>query len=170
MIRLVARASPPHQKILELGVLLERLAPRRAAGERIVLTNGCFELLHLGHVRYLTAAAELGDILVVGLNSDASVRHIKQHGRPLVPENERSEVLAALSCVDYVTIFDAPTAEGLVEALQPEVYVKGGDYADRPPPEATVAESLGGEFRLVELVPGSSTTALLRRIRQTTDR
>jgi rfaE bifunctional protein nucleotidyltransferase chain/domain len=120
-------------------------------------------------VRYLRAAAELGDVLVVGLNSDASVRRIKQHGRPLVPENERSEVLASLGCVDYVTIFDTPTAEGLVEALQPEIYVKGGDYADHPPPEAAIAQSLGGEFRLLDLVPGASTSALVQRIRQGSD-
>lgn len=162
---LMSRAVPPDQKILPLAVLLERLAPRRAAGERVVFTNGCFDLLHRGHVRYLAAAAELGDILVVGLNSDASVRQLKGPDRPLVPQEERAEVLAALACVDYVTIFDAPTATSLVQALRPDVYVKGGDYADHRPPEAEVAEAYGGVFRLVELVPGRSTSDLVRRIR-----
>jgi rfaE bifunctional protein nucleotidyltransferase chain/domain len=162
--------TSPHQKILELSALLERLTPRRATGERLVLTNGCFDLLHRGHVRYLNAAATLGDVLVVGVNSDASVRRLKGRGRALVPAEERTEVVAALACVDYVTIFDAPTAEGLVEALRPDVYVKGGDYADHPPPEAARVLALGGEFRLVELVPGSSTSALVERIRRTADR
>jgi D-beta-D-heptose 7-phosphate kinase/D-beta-D-heptose 1-phosphate adenosyltransferase len=158
------------QKILELPELLEQLAPRRAAGQRLVLTNGCFELLHRGHVRYLNAAAALGDVLVVGVNSDASVRRLKGRGRALVPADERAEVVAALACVDYATIFDAPTAEGLVDALRPDLYVKGGDYAAHPPPEAARALALGGEFRLIELVPGNSTSALVERIRRTAHR
>ena len=131
----------------------------------MVLTNGCFDLLHRGHVRYLSAAAELGDLLVVGVNSDRSVRQLKDPDRPLVPEDQRAEVLAALVCVDYVTIFDEPTAIELVQAVRPDVYVKGGDYAGRLPPEAPVVEALGGEFRLVELDPGLSTSDLVRRIR-----
>ena len=165
MIALMACTILPRQKILALPDLLERLRPSRATGARLVLTNGCFELLHRGHVRYLTAAAGLGELLVVGLNSDASVRRLKEPGRPLVPEDERAEVLAAIGCVDYVTIFDAPTAEGLVEALRPEVYVKGGDYASHPPPEAAVAQGLGGEYRTLALEPGLSTSGLVRRIR-----
>jgi rfaE bifunctional protein nucleotidyltransferase chain/domain len=161
---------PIERKILALPELLRQLAPRRAAGQRLVLTNGCFELLHRGHVRYLQAAAALDDLLVVGVNGDASARQLKGRGRALVPAEERAEVVAALACVDYVTIFDAPTAEDLVEALRPELYVKGGDYAGHPPPEAARAEALGGEFRLVELVPGSSTSALLERIRRTAHR
>ena len=100
----------------------------RARGKLMVFTNGCFELLHVGHIRYLQAARALGDALVVGLNSDESVRAIKGPPRPLVPQAERAELLAALGCVDYVVIFDEPTAEALVGALKPEVYVKGGDY------------------------------------------
>jgi rfaE bifunctional protein nucleotidyltransferase chain/domain len=159
------RTTPPGEKVLALPALIERLAPRRAGGERLALTNGWFDLLHRGHIRYLRAAAELADVLVVGVNSDASVRGLKGPGRPLVAEDERAELLAALACVDYVTIFDAPTAEDLVRALRPEVYVKGGDYAGRPLPEAALAEALGGEFRMVEFVPGSSTSELVRRIR-----
>jgi D-beta-D-heptose 7-phosphate kinase/D-beta-D-heptose 1-phosphate adenosyltransferase len=112
---------------------LARLAPivaaRQDAGERAVFTNGCFDLLHLGHVAYLRAARDLGDFLIVALNSDASTQRIKGPLRPLVAENARAEILAALSCVDYVTIFDDNTAERAVAALRPAVYVKGGDYA-----------------------------------------
>src|SRR5690606_6559395 len=99
------------------------------AGRRLVFTNGAFDLLHAGHVTYLQAARALGDLLVVGLNSDASVRGYKGPSRPLVPETQRGIVLAALRAVDYVTLFAAPTAEALVEALRPDIYVKGGDYA-----------------------------------------
>jgi rfaE bifunctional protein nucleotidyltransferase chain/domain len=131
----------------------------------VVFTNGCFDLLHRGHVRYLAAAAELADLLVVGVNSDRSVRQLKDPTRPLVPEDQRAEVLAALACVDFVTIFDEPTAIELVRALRPEVYVKGGDYAGRLPPEAPIVEQHGGEFRLVGLEPGLSTSELVRKIR-----
>jgi rfaE bifunctional protein nucleotidyltransferase chain/domain len=162
----MSRATPSARKVLALADLLERVQARRAIGARVVFTNGCFDLLHRGHVRYLAEAAELGELLVVGLNSDHSVRGLKGAGRPLMPEDERAEVLAALGCVDYVTLFDTPTAAGLIEVLRPEVYVKGGDYADQPPPEAKLARELGGEFRVLELVPGSSTSDLVRRIRE----
>ena len=156
--------TPASQKIVTLPALLASLAPRRAAGERVVFTNGCFDLLHRGHVRYLASAAELADILVVGLNSDASVRGLKEPGRPFVSEDARAEVLAALACVDFVTLFDTSTAADLVAAIRPDVYVKGGDYAEREPPEADLARSLGGEFRALALVPGSSTSELVRQI------
>src|SRR5438128_2744970 len=113
----MSRTPPAGEKVVPLSVLVERLGPRRAGGERLVLTNGCFELLHRGHVRYLAAAAALAEVLVVGLNSDASVRQLKGSGRPLVAADERAEVLAALGVVDYVTIFDQPTAIELVESL-----------------------------------------------------
>ena len=161
----MSRVPAPAEKIVSLDLLLERVAARREAGARLVFTNGCFELLHRGHVRYLAAAAELGDLLVVGLNSDRSVRELKGSGRPLVAAEERAEVLAALGAVDFVTIFDQPTAVQLVQALRPEVYVKGGDYAGRPPPEAEVARAVGGDFQLIPFVPGSSTSELARRIR-----
>lgn len=161
----MSRGVRPYHKVVTVGELVRRLPPAGAPGRRLVLTNGCFDLLHLGHVRYLFAAAELGDLLVVGLNSDASVARLKGPTRPLVPQEQRAEVLAGLGCVDFVTIFDAPTAEGLVEALRPEVYAKGGDYAGSVPPEAELARRLGGEFRLLELVDGFSTTDLARRIR-----
>jgi D-glycero-beta-D-manno-heptose 1-phosphate adenylyltransferase len=113
----------------DLAGLAPIVAARQDAGERAVFTNGCFDLLHLGHVAYLRAARDLGDFLIVALNSDASTRRIKGALRPLVAESERAEILAALSCVDYVTIFDDNTAERAVAALRPAVYVKGGDYA-----------------------------------------
>ncbi len=115
--------------VVELSALAEIVIARQAAGERGVFTNGCFDLLHLGHVQYLQRARSLGDFLIVGLNSDASTRRIKGPRRPLVPESERAEVLAALGCVDYVTIFSESTAQRTVSALRPSVYVKGGDYA-----------------------------------------
>lgn len=115
--------------LYDLAGLAPIVAARQGAGERAVFTNGCFDLLHLGHVAYLRAARDLGDFLIVALNSDASTRRIKGPLRPLVAERERAEILAALSCVDYVTIFDDNTAERAVAALRPAVYVKGGDYA-----------------------------------------
>jgi rfaE bifunctional protein nucleotidyltransferase chain/domain len=152
----------------------------QSEGAVVVFTNGCFDLLHLGHTRYLQAARALGDRLVVGVNSDASTRQLKGPGRPLVPEEERAEVLAALECVDYVTIFEEPTAVALVETLRPDIYVKGGDYAtdaaDQHPaidytklPEAAPVLAYGGQVRLIPYLPGHSTTALIERILQRCD-
>ena len=146
---------------------------RQQAGERGVFTNGCFDLLHIGHVRYLQEARRRGDFLVLGLNSDASTRGLKGPGRPFVPELERAELLAALSCIDYVTIFDEPTASGLIELLQPAIYCKGGDYAsatDGVPdlsrlPEARIVQAYGGSVQLIPYLPGHSTTALIAKIR-----
>src|SRR5579885_2797824 len=116
-------------KIVTRQQVAAELHRRQQAGERGVFTNGCFDLLHLGHVRYLQEARNLGDFLVLALNSDESTRQLKGQGRPLVPEMERAEILAALTCIDYVTIFSEPTANTLVRLLQPAIYVKGGDYA-----------------------------------------
>jgi D-glycero-beta-D-manno-heptose 1-phosphate adenylyltransferase len=120
---------PTTSGVVDLQTLAAIVAARQAAGERAIFTNGCFDLLHLGHVRYLLRARALGDLLIVGLNSDVSTRRIKGPRRPLVPQDERAQLLAALAAVDYVTIFDEPTAEHTVAALRPAVYVKGGDYA-----------------------------------------
>jgi D-beta-D-heptose 7-phosphate kinase/D-beta-D-heptose 1-phosphate adenosyltransferase len=147
---------------------------RQQSGERAVFTNGCFDLLHLGHVRYLQEARSLGDFLIVGLNSDTGTRQLKGPGRPLVPEHERAEILAALACVDYVTIFAEPTASPLVALLQPAIYVKGGDYANAQSgtpdlhrlPEAKVVQQYGGIVRLIPYVPGHSTTELIATIQQ----
>lgn len=116
-------------QVLDLDSLADVIGQRRAGGERVVFTNGCFDLLHLGHVTYLQQARGLGDLLVIGLNSDDSTRRLKGPARPLTPQADRAMVLAALACVDYVTIFADNTAERLVAILRPEVYVKGADYA-----------------------------------------
>lgn len=125
----------------EAAALAGRL---RAEGKRIVLTNGCFDLLHVGHVRYLTAARGLGDVLFVGLNSDASVATLKGAGRPLMPEAERAEILAALRCVDHVVVFDGETADGLVRRLRPHVHAKGPDYTAATVPEREAVRAAGG--------------------------
>ncbi|MDI3298894.1 MAG: D-glycero-beta-D-manno-heptose 1-phosphate adenylyltransferase [Bacillota bacterium] len=139
-------------------------AEARRQGRRLVFTNGCFDLLHAGHVRYLQAARALGDLLVVGLNSDASVRRLKGPLRPFVPEAERAEVLAALAAVDYVVLFEEASPAGLIAALRPEVYAKGGDYAERPLPERPVVEAHGGRVVLLPLVEGRSSSALAERV------
>ena len=136
-------------------------------GRVVVMTNGHFDLLHVGHIRYLTAARALGDALVVGLNSDASTR-VRKPGRPLVPEDERAELVAALGCVDAVVIFDDVTASGLVAALRPEIYVKGGDWGQPggpQPPEAEIVAAYGGTVVYLPYVANRSTSDLIARIR-----
>ncbi|MBC8076412.1 MAG: D-glycero-beta-D-manno-heptose 1-phosphate adenylyltransferase [Chloroflexales bacterium] len=146
----------------------------RALGLRLVLTNGVFDLLHIGHATYLQQARSLGDLLVVGVNSDASTRANKGPTRPLVPQAERAALLAALRCVDYVTIFEQRTAEALVAALQPDVYVKGGDYRldgaagtsdGKELPEARIVRGYGGRVELIPYIAGRSTTELIEKIR-----
>lgn len=160
-------------QVVDLAEARRQIDAWRAVDRRIVLTNGHFDLLHLGHVDYLRRAATLGDALVVGVNSDASTRALKGPHRPLVPDQERAAVLAALACVDLVVIFDAPTAERLVHELTPEVYVKGGDWdpaegaADQPsrePPEARVVRTYGGDVRYLPYLAGHSTSALIATI------
>ncbi|MCM8746126.1 adenylyltransferase/cytidyltransferase family protein [Thermomicrobium sp. CFH 73360] len=145
----------------------------RRAGKRIVLTNGHFDLLHVGHLRSLEAARRLGDVLVVAVNDDASTRRRKGPTRPFVPAQERAELLAGLACVDYVTVFPDDTADRVIQLLRPHVYVKGGDYGvtpeelasgKQPLPEAELVRALGGEVVLIPYVPERSTTALVRRI------
>jgi rfaE bifunctional protein nucleotidyltransferase chain/domain len=154
----------------ELPHLGEQL---RQAGMRIVFTNGHFDLLHVGHLRYLQAARALGDCLVVGVNDDRTTTARKGPNRPIVPEDERAELIAGFACVDYVVIFPQPTAEAAIRDLRPDIYVKGGDYALSPEeiargklplPEATVVAEYGGEVRTIALVEGQSTTGIERRI------
>ena len=137
----------------------------RAKGAAVVFTNGCFDVLHAGHVRYLTKARAMGDFLVIGLNSDDSVRRLKGNGRPINTENDRAEVLDALRAVDAVTIFGEPTAEALIATVRPDVYVKGGDYTLETLPEAKIVQEYGGHVELVPLVGGRSTTNVIERIR-----
>jgi rfaE bifunctional protein nucleotidyltransferase chain/domain len=133
-------------------------------GRIIVFTNGHFDLLHIGHLDYLEKARELGDVLFVGINGDLSTRQLKGEGRPLVPVEERARLLAALRVVEGVIIFEETTADTVIRALQPDIYVKGGDYHDKPLPERATVEAYGGRVMLIDLVPERSTSALIRRI------
>lgn len=164
MLAVTTTWTSTHAKVVPLERLASALAPRRNAGERVVLTNGAFDLLHAGHLRSLEEARARGDLLVVGINSDLSVRASKAPGRPIVPERERAALVAGLACVDFVTIFDEPTAERLAEIVRPDVYVKGADYRVKALPERPVVEAHGGEVVLVELAPGLSTTNLVDEI------
>ena len=132
----------------------------------VVTTNGCFDVLHVGHLRYLQAAKQLGDVLVVGVNSDTSVRTLKGENRPLVPEDERAEMLAGLACVDYVTIFSELNPIALLSALKPDLHVKGGDYKIEQIIERETVEKYGGKVVVGLNVPGKSTTDLIQRIRE----
>ena len=157
------------QKIMTATQLVPVLEQARTQKKQIVFTNGCFDLMHVGHTRYLQAARGLGDLLVVGVNSDASVRSLnKGSDRPIVPEAQRAEVVAALGCVDYVVIFSEPEPGALITALQPDVLVKGGDWAINKIIGRETVEARGGTVTTIPLVPGLSTTALLQRIRSAT--
>jgi rfaE bifunctional protein nucleotidyltransferase chain/domain len=151
----------------DVPTLLERLAGVRGRGGRVVFTNGCFDLLHPGHVRYLAAARDLGDALVLGLNDDASVRRLKGPARPILTLAERAEVLAGLAAVDHVIPFAGDTPLALVEAIRPEVLVKGADWAEQDIAGAREVRAWGGRVERIALVPGVSTSDLLRRIRGT---
>ncbi len=155
--------SGPVVSLAELTKLSQRW---RAEGRRIVATNGCFDLLHVGHVRYLTAAASLGDLLVVGVNGDDSVRELKGEGRPLNRAADRAEVLSALAAVDCVSIFPEKRALSFLEALRPEIYAKGGDYTPEKldADERAILEKVGSEIHIIPFAPGYSTTALLTKI------
>jgi D-beta-D-heptose 7-phosphate kinase/D-beta-D-heptose 1-phosphate adenosyltransferase len=150
---------------VDLHELITRLHEARRRGQRIVFTNGCFDILHRGHVTYLSRAKELGDVLVVGVNSDEGIRRLKGPARPINTLDDRLEVLAALSCVDHLIAFDEPTPHKLVRAIRPDVFVKGGDYSRERLPEAGLVEELGGTVEILPLLVERSTTALIERIR-----
>jgi rfaE bifunctional protein nucleotidyltransferase chain/domain len=153
------------EKVLDRPGLLEEAAARRAAGQTIVFANGAFDLLHAGHVRYLEAARRGGDWLAVGVNSDASVARAKGRGRPIVPEAERAEIVAALACVDAVVIFDEDSPAGLLGELQPDVHAKGTDYTAESVPERTAVAAYGGRTVIVGDPKDHATTDLIARIR-----
>jgi D-glycero-beta-D-manno-heptose 1-phosphate adenylyltransferase len=134
-------------------------------GKRVVTTNGCFDLLHMGHIQYLTEAKALGDLLLVGINSDASVKRLKGPSRPINPEQVRARQIASLECVDYVVIFEEATPEELIRRVRPDVHAKGGDYRAEDLPEKKVVEEGGGEVRVLSLVPGYSTTSLIEQLK-----
>jgi len=152
------------KKIVDSDVLAERLDDLRRFGKRIVFTNGCFDILHAGHVRYLSEAGSHGDMLIVGLNSDKSVKMIKGERRPIIPELERAEVLAGLWCVDYVTLFHEPDPLRLIEKLKPDVLVKGADWAEDKIIGADVVTGRGGKVVRVHVVPGISTSQIIEKI------
>ena len=153
-------------KILELEQLSDRCEKLRAAGKKIVATNGCFDLLHIGHVRYLQAARALGDLLVVGLNGDDSVHQLKGAGRPITTQSDRAEILAALACVDLVTIFPETRATKFLAAVRPAVYVKGGDYTSETldEEERAILKEIDATIRLIPFETGYSTSGLIEQI------
>src|SRR5438094_1962758 len=153
-------------KIVDLEELSDRSEKLRSAGKKLVATNGCFDLLHVGHVRYLQAARALGDLLAVGLNGDRSVRELKGNGRPITAESDRAEVLAALQCVDLVTIFPQTRATQFIAAIKPAIYVKGADYRSETldEEEHAVLKEIGAEIRLIPFEEGYSTSRLIEQI------
>ena len=152
------------RKVKEKDDLCEILKGLKAEGKRIVFTNGCFDLLHIGHLRYLEKAKALGDILVVGVNSDASVQGLKGPRRPVLPLEERMELLSGLECVDYVVSFDEPTPLKLITVLKPHLLVKGGDWSKETIVGKEVVESLGGEVVALPFIEGTSTSRLIETI------
>ncbi len=152
------------EKIAPLHVIAERVRAARSRGSKIVLTNGVFDLLHVGHVRYLEAAKELADVLVVAVNSDHSARMSKGAGRPVVPERERAELIGALGCVDHVLLFDDLDVRGVIRVLRPEVHAKGTDYTPLTVPERTEVESCGGRVEIVGDPKRHSSTELVDRL------
>jgi rfaE bifunctional protein nucleotidyltransferase chain/domain len=151
-------------KIIAAEKLVSKLEKGRQAGKKIVFTNGCFDILHVGHIRYLAAARSEGDLLVVGLNSDISVRSIKGDRRPLVNQDQRAEVLTSLVWVDYVVVFDEPDPLRLIQTLKPDVLVKGADWGEENIIGAEFVKATGGKIIRAELVPEASTTRIIERI------
>ena len=136
----------------------------RKSNKKIVFTNGCFDILHVGHVRYLSSAKEFGDVLIVGLNNDSSVKMLKGDNRPINLENDRAEVLLGLKAVDHVVLFEEKTAESLIAEIKPDIYVKGGDYTLETLPEAKIVQSYDGRVEFIPMVAGRSTTNVIKKI------
>ncbi|HXG86249.1 MAG TPA: adenylyltransferase/cytidyltransferase family protein [Pyrinomonadaceae bacterium] len=150
--------------ILDRKELVEQIKTERLGNKKIVLANGCFDLFHVGHVRYLAGAKELGDCLIVGVNSDAQVRRQKGENRPFMPENERAEIIAAFRIVDYVTIFNEPTVEELLRAVRPDFHAKGTDYTVDSVPEKEIAREFGGQTAIVGDPKNHSSTDLIKSV------
>jgi len=161
----VTRPRDPARKILTQTALARAAGKVQSKGGKVVFTNGCFDLLHIGHVRYLNAARKLGDALVVGVNSDFSVKRIKGKGRPVTPERQRLEVLAALECIDWVCLFSADTPLALVRKTGPDILVKGGDWPVEKIVGREAVEARGGRVLSIPLSRGASTTEILRKLR-----
>ncbi len=152
--------------ILSREELVEEIQKRRLKGATVVLANGCFDLFHVGHVRYLAGAKDLGDILVVGVNSDEQVRKLKGENRPLMPENERAEIVASIRFVDYVTVFPEPTVEELIRALRPDFHAKGTDYTTDTVPEREVVKEYGGKVAIVGDPKNHSSSELINLLNE----
>ena len=159
--------EPLHPAVLTLEEIILRFGREKRNGKRVVFTNGCFDLLHAGHIACLETARALGDLLIVGLNSDEGVRKLKGPGRPVIPADERAEILASLECVDAVLIFDEPTPQRVIAALLPDVLVKGGDWPGNQIVGREEVEAAGGKVVRVEMVEGYSTSEILKKIRET---
>ncbi len=157
-------ANSAASRILDRNRLIARVAIARKHGARIVFANGCFDILHVGHIRYLEGARLLGDVLVVAINADEQVRRLKGAGRPLVPERERAEIIAALRPVDFVTIFTEPNVEALLRAIRPDIHAKGTDYTEESVPERDVVRSYGGRVMIVGDPKDHSSTEMARKV------
>ncbi|MCD6093710.1 MAG: D-glycero-beta-D-manno-heptose 1-phosphate adenylyltransferase [Candidatus Omnitrophica bacterium] len=153
-----------NKKIKEIEELKEIVEELKREGKKIVFTNGCFDILHIGHINYLREAKNKGDALIIGLNNDASVKKIKGQGRPIIPQNERAEILAALEFVDFVTIFEEETPLNLIKEIKPDVLVKGGDWKKEEVVGSDFVESYGGKTVLIPLVEGKSTSLIIEKI------
>jgi rfaE bifunctional protein nucleotidyltransferase chain/domain len=154
----------PQLKIKRIDELKTIVSQIQAEGRKVVFANGCFDLLHAGHIRYLQSARNLGDLLILGINSDACVAALKGSGRPLQPEAERAEILASLDCVDYVLLFDAPTVDGILEELKPDIHAKGTDYTEENVPERETVRAYGGRVAIVGDPKNHSTKDLIHTI------
>lgn len=153
-------------KIYTKSALKEEVDRLKHEGKKVIFTNGCFDILHAGHTRYLREAKKLGDVLILAINSDVSVRSIKGEKRPIVPEEERAEVVAALSSVDYVTVFDELTPLTLIEVLRPDVIVKGGDWAEKDIVGGETVRQWGGRVAVMPMIEGASTTNIIEKVLQ----
>lgn len=156
---------PNEPLILDRNSLVSALEPLRREGKTIVLANGCFDLFHVGHVRYLQGAAELGDVLVVGINSDRQTKMLKGPGRPFVPEGERAEIVGAVKGVDFVTIFDEPTVTELIQTIRPDIHAKGTDYTVDSVPEREIVRSYGGKVAIVGDPKDHSSSELIKTVK-----
>lgn len=150
--------------VLNREKLVEKISELRKQNVKIVLANGCFDLFHVGHIRYLSGAKELGDFLVVGINSDEQVKKLKGEKRPFMPENERAEIISSLRCVDFVTIFDEPTVERLIRAIRPDFHAKGTDYTTETVPEREIVRECGGQTAIVGDPKDHSSTELIEKV------
>lgn len=151
-------------QILTREKLIEKVSELRNQNVKIVLANGCFDLFHVGHIRYLSGAKELGDFLIVGINSDEQVKKLKGEKRPFMPENERAEIISALRCVDFVTIFEEPTVEQLIRAIRPDFHAKGTDYTTETVPEREIVRECGGQTAIVGDPKDHSSTELIEKV------